>query len=112
VRFGGDNRAMSVERRRTPRTRIALPCTLRRRSGSPISARTEDLGPGGMCIISPRPLAPDEVLTFDIGLEGDPRLEGRARVLRQQGLTEYAMRFEALSEPKLERLRGLAVSRV
>jgi PilZ domain len=91
---------------------MELPCTLRRRSGSPISARTEDVGPGGMCVVSPRPLAPDEVLSFDLGLDGDPRLDGRARVLRQQGMASYALRFESLSEPKLERLRGLVVSRV
>jgi hypothetical protein len=103
---------MSIERRRTPRVQVALPCTLRRRTGSPIPARTEDLGPGGWCVVRPRPLAPDEVLSFDLGLDGEPHLDGRARVLRQQGLTAYAMRFEALSERKLERLRALVVSRV
>ena len=58
-----------------------MECTLQRRSGSPITARTVDLGPGGMCVASKRPLSTDEVLEFELG----PRITGNARVLRQQG---------------------------
>ena len=45
---GGNFRAMP-ERRVTPRADIALPCVLRRRTGSAIDARTFNLGVGGMC---------------------------------------------------------------
>ena len=90
-----------------PRTDIALPCTLSRRSGSAIAAETVNLGPGGMRVKSPRPLTLDEVLTFDLPLQ-DSRLDGRARVLRQEGVRAYALRFENLGEPAREQLLRLA----
>jgi hypothetical protein len=92
------------ERRRLPRTEIALPCTLSRRSGSAINAETVNLGPGGMRIRTPRPLALDEVLSFDIP---EQSVDGRARVLRQEGVSTYALRFESLVEPARERLSAL-----
>jgi hypothetical protein len=95
------------ERRRLPRTDIALPCTLSRRSGTAINAETINLGPGGMRISSPRPLALDEVLSFDLPLQ-DSRVDGRARVLRQEGVRAYALRFEGLAEPAREQLLRLA----
>jgi hypothetical protein len=96
------------ERRTTPRADVALPCVLRRRSGSAIDARTVDLGAGGMRVATPRPLATDEVLDFDLLLSGADRVDGRARVLRQEGHDAYALRFEGLLEPARERLRALA----
>jgi PilZ domain-containing protein len=95
------------DRRRAPRAPMALPCTLSRRSGSAINAETVDVGPGGMRVTSPRPLALDEVLRFDLPLE-DTRVDGRARVLRQEGVKSYALRFEGLVEPARERLLALA----
>jgi hypothetical protein len=91
------------EQRRAQRARVELQCTLRRRSGSPISARTVDLGPGGMCVCTSRPLATDEVLQFEV----PPHIAGRGRVLRQAGHDSYALRFEGLDEPALEELRRL-----
>ena len=92
----------------TPRADIALPCVLRRRTGSAIDAETVNLGAGGMCIAAPRPLATDEVLDFHLRLSGAERVDGRARVLRHEGHGAYAMRFEELVEPARERLRALA----
>jgi hypothetical protein len=92
------------ERRMTPRADVALPCVLRRRTGSAIDARTVNLGAGGMCIATPRPLATDEVLDFDLALSGADRVDGRARVLRQEGHDAYALRFEGLLDPALDRL--------
>jgi PilZ domain len=94
-----------TEQRRSPRVRIEKPCTLHRRSGSPIEGRTVDLGPGGMCVCTNRPLAPDEVLRFE--LEG---IDGSARVLRQQSHDMYAVRFERLGEPARAELHRLAVA--
>ena len=91
---------------------MVLACTLHRRIGSPIQARTRDLGPDGMCVDSARPLAVDELLTFDLDLEGEPHVDGTVRVLRQQDLELYALRFEALSAPTRSRLRELAGSPV
>lgn len=88
-----------------PRTDIAMPCTLSRRSGSAIDAQTVNLGPGGMCITTHRPLAPDEVLRFDLTGQA---VDGRARVLRQEGHNTYALRFENLQEPAREHLHALA----
>jgi hypothetical protein len=90
---------------------MALPCVLRRRTGSAITAETVNVGPGGMCIATPRPLALDEVLEFDLRLADAGRVDGRARVLRQEGYGAYAMRFEALVEASRERLEGLAAAR-
>ncbi len=80
-----------------------MECTLQRRSGSPIAARTVDLGPGGMCVATKRPLAADEVLSFELS----PQINGRARVLRQEGYDTYAVRFETLAQPAREELEGL-----
>jgi PilZ domain len=100
--------AVSDERRYMPRTAIEVPCTLSRRSGSAISAQTLNLGPGGMRITSERPLAPDEVLRFDLP---DQAVDGRCRVLRQDGHRTYALRFEALPEPARDRLVALSAGR-
>lgn len=96
------------ERRVTPRADVALPCVLRRRTGTAIDAETVNLGPGGMCIATPRPLATDEVLDFDLWLNGADHVDGRVRVLRHEGHGAYAMRFEELLEPARKRLRALA----
>jgi PilZ domain-containing protein len=92
-----------TEKRRSPRVRLQMECTLHRRSGSPISGRTVDLGPGGMCVATTRPLAADEVLEFEL----PPRISGKARVLRQQGFDSYAVRFETLADPAREALSAL-----
>lgn len=97
------------DRHRAPRTRIALPCTLRRRIGSPIAAQTVEVGPEGMCVSSPRPLAADETVTFDLP-DLDVRVTGSARVTSQQRLNVYVLRFEDLPEPMIRRLHALAVN--
>jgi hypothetical protein len=86
---------------------IALSCKLARRTGSVISCQTVDLGPGGMCVMSVRPLAPDEVLSFELPAPGAP-LSGQARVLRQQSARVYAMRFERLPADARDELARLA----
>jgi hypothetical protein len=88
--------------RRIDSARVSLPCTLRRRVGAPISALTLEVGPGGMCVSSPRPLAPDE--------EVEMRISGHARVVRQQRLNVYALRFEGLPAPMERRLHAIAVN--
>jgi hypothetical protein len=93
-----------------PRTDVALPCVLRRRTGSAIDARTVNLGPGGMCVSTGRPLALDEVLEFDLPLANAGSVDGRARVLRHEGHGAYALRFEGLREPARERLQGFAAA--
>ena len=96
------------ERRRTPRADVDLPCLLRRRTGSPIDARTVNLCPGGMCVATRRPLATDEVLAFALSVGDADHVDGRARVLRQEGHDAYALRIERLPEPARERLHALA----
>ena len=98
-----------TERRRTPRAPIAVPCTLRRRTGSAIPARTVNLGPGGMCVATSRPLASDEVVSFDLRVHGDKQLDGWAPVLREEGYGVYALRFERLAAGTEDQLRQLAV---
>jgi hypothetical protein len=96
-----------TERRRAPRARMSLPCTLRRRPSSPIWAETIDLGPGGMSVRATRPLRPDEVVEFDLVRGDDSHIEGRARVMRHNGPRAYGLRFESLPGPMRERLLEL-----
>jgi hypothetical protein len=92
-----------TEKRRSPRVRVEMECMLHRWSGSPITGHTVDLGPGGMCVATTRPLSTDEVLEFEL----PPRISGRVRVLRQQGYDSYAVRFETLPDPAREALSAL-----
>lgn len=92
------------ERRRTPRVEMHVECMLRRRAGSPISCETVDVGTGGMSVSSERPLADDEVVSFDLVAIA---LNGRARVLRQQGHQLYALRFEQLAAEMRDSLERL-----
>jgi hypothetical protein len=84
------------ERRRSWRTEITVVC----------QAETLDLGPGGMRIHANRPLAPDEVLEFE--LPEHARINGRARVLREQGYRIYALRFEKLGDEARAEVATLA----
>ena len=101
-------RVMLEQNGPSPRAHIALSCTLRRRAGSPIPARTLELGPRGMCVSSPRPLTPDETMDFDIAVV-DMRVSGCARVLRQERPDVYALRFEGLPEAMTRRLQALVI---
>lgn len=94
---------------RAPVAHIALDCILRRRNGAPIPAQTRDIGPRGMRIVSPRPLALDETVGFELP-NLDMRIAGIARVLRQERLHVYALRFEGLPEPMTRRLHALAIT--
>jgi PilZ domain len=85
---------------------IEMQCTLHRRSGSPVTGHTIDVGPDGMRVCTSRPLAADEVLRFELAVG----IDGRARVLRQQGHDTYAIRFELLGEPARAELRRLAMA--
>jgi PilZ domain len=101
---------VTQERRGSPRVELECGCTLSRRFGSPIEARTVDVGPGGMRVASQRPLAADEVLEFELPPPGGAgaRISGRARVLRQQTYGIYALRFERLSDEDRAALNRLA----
>ena len=95
--------SMPLGQRHSPRIRIDCPVTLLRRRGGPVGGHTEDLGPGGARIVVDRPLGVDEELDFDLIL-GDVHVDGRARVLRQQGSNCYALRFESLDAAATELL--------
>ena len=97
------------ERRRTWRTDITLECTLHRRTGKMIDAETLDVGPGGMRVKTHRPLSVDEVLEFELPVR--PRINGQARVLREQGYRIYAIRFEKLGDEARAEIAALAVRR-
>ena len=86
-----------LERRRAPRSAVAMECTLTRRIGSPIAATTIDLGSDGMSVATTRPLAVDEQLGFDLPPLPSPLISGRARVIRDQGGDIYGLRFERSS---------------
>ena len=92
-----------------PGARIAVTCTLRRRVGAPIAAQTVEVGPAGMCVTSPRPLAADEQVQFELPDEA-MRIAGTARVVRQQRLNVYVLRFEQLPGPMERRLHALWVN--
>ena len=97
---------MTSERRRSWRSEISLVCHLSRKTGKVIEARTLDIGPGGMRIHVQRPLAPDELLEFE--LPERARINGRARVLREQGYRIFALRFEKLGDEARAEIAELA----
>ena len=94
------------ERRRSWRTDVEVVCHLSRKTGKVIEAKTLDLGPGGMRINANRPLAPDELLEFE--LPEHSRINGRARVLREQGYRIFAVRFEKLGDEARAEIELLA----
>ena len=65
-----------------------------------------DIGPGGMRVHTTRPLAVDELLEFE--LPERARINGRARVLREQAYRVYALRFEKLGEEARAEIAQLA----
>jgi hypothetical protein len=97
------------EQRRALRAEVDLECVLYRQTGSPVRARTVDVGPGGMSVTTTRPLAADELLTFDLPPARATPLTGHARVLRQQGHDVYALRFEHLPEAVRAQLERISV---
>jgi c-di-GMP-binding flagellar brake protein YcgR len=92
------------ERRNAPRARLALPCTLRRETSSPIWAETIDVGEGGMSVRATRPLREDETIEFDLA---EAEVSGRARVVRHGSPRVYGLRFEGLQESVRKRLLSL-----
>ena len=93
-----------TERRNAPRARVALSCTLRRPTSSPIWAETIDVGEGGMSVRATRPLREDETIEFDLA---EAEVSGRARVVRHGSPRVYGLRFEGLQEPVRARLLSL-----
>lgn len=93
-----------TERRTSQRARLALPCTLRRQTSSPIWAETIDVGEGGMSVRASRPLREEETVEFEIDGAG---VTGRARVIRHPSPRVYGLRFEGLAGGARDRLREL-----
>jgi hypothetical protein len=73
-----------------------------------IDAKTMDIGPGGMRVHTERPLAVDELLEFE--LPERARINGRARVLREQAYRVYALRFEKLGDDARAEIALLAAA--
>jgi hypothetical protein len=86
---------------------MAIGCTFARRTGSTITGRTIDLGTGGMCVATTRPLSVDEVLDFELPESEPGPLMGEARVMREQAYGVYAVRFERLAGSSQTHLREL-----
>jgi hypothetical protein len=82
-------------RRSQPRIPVILDAHLERRVGNSVPAQTRDLCPHGARIVTERPLAVDEELTFDLELDAT-HLRLNARVLREHHHSTYALRFEHL----------------
>lgn len=93
-----------TERRTSERARLALPCTLRRETSSPIWAETIDVGVGGMSVRASRPLREAETVEFEISGAG---VAGRARVIRHPSPRVYGLRFEGLNGGARDQLRAL-----
>src|SRR3954468_21774094 len=96
-----------ADMRRSPRAQLALALILHRHKGSPVSGRTIDVSAGGARVRTDRPLRIDELLAFDLVVDDGAHAGGRCRVLRQQGLNDYALRFEDVDEAAFELLTGV-----
>jgi hypothetical protein len=84
-------------RRSSPRAAICLGVTLARRHGNPVRTETVDVGLGGMRVWAKRPLTIDELLSFELAVDGTP-VAGRARVMREERRHVYALCFEELGD--------------
>ena len=93
--------------RRSPRAQLALALILRRHKGGPVSGRTLDVSAGGARVRTDRPLRVDELLAFDLFVDDRECAQGQCRVLRQQGLHDYALRFEDVDQAAFELLTGV-----
>src|SRR3954470_13730987 len=98
--------AMKAELRGTLRLDREMAVTLVRQhgNGNPVESRTRNIGDGGMCVATPRPLAIDELLEFRF----EPGIEGSVRVLREHLPNVYALRFEEVSDSARAALQRLA----
>lgn len=85
---------------------MVLPCTLSRTKGSLIAARIIELSLSGVRVVTPRPLALDETLVFELSY-GDLTLQAGTRVIRQERPDLYALRFSALPKPTLKHLHDI-----
>ena len=85
---------------------VSLSCRLSRLGGSPIAARTIELRSTGMRVVTDRPLALDEVLSFELSHDAAP-VAGRARVIGQDRHDAYTLRFARLPEAMVERLQDI-----
>ena len=94
------------DRRRAPRARVDWPCSFQRPVGGPIPARTMNLGPTGMRVLTRRPLIEDEVLDFRLT---EREISGKARVMRHEGHGTYGLRFESLPRSVLDELTTICV---
>lgn len=86
---------------------VTLSCTLNRGAGSPIACETTDLGPTGMRLRTARPLAVDELVSFDFPV-GEAHVRGQARVVSEERPGVYALRFSRLSQPMADAVAKLA----
>lgn len=102
--------AQLAERRQTARMRMELEITLSRAKGGPVSAKTIDIGPGGLRISSRRPLRVDECLEVSLPLAdgGGGPVSATIRVMREEPLHVYGVRFEHLAASIAERLARLS----
>jgi hypothetical protein len=98
---------VTQERRRSWRTEVSVACALHRKAGNTVEGRTVDIGPGGMRVHTQRPLGVDEVLEFELA-DHHGRVNGRARVLREQAYRIYALRFEKLGDEARAEIARLA----
>ena len=85
---------------------MVLPCTLSRTKGSLIAARIIELSLSGVRVVTPRPLALDETLVFELSY-GDLTLQAGTRVICQERPDLYALRFSALPKPTLKHLHDI-----
>ena len=100
--------AQFVERRHAPRIRMELEVTLSRAKGGPVAARTLDISAGGMRAATRRPLRVDELLDVELVVDaGSAVVSGRVRVMREEALSVYGLRFERLAPEAADRLSRL-----
>jgi hypothetical protein len=83
------------QRRSEDRVEVHVDVALTRERGNPVSARTIEIGEHGMRVVSARPLSVDEVLRFHLAPPlSENHSDGQARVVREHGSLEYALRVE------------------
>jgi hypothetical protein len=104
-----------VQRRESPRARLALPVVLSDfdSSGEPVSVvgETIDVGPGGCRVLTTKPFPAGGDPTVSLQLPGGDTVVALAAILQAQaasGRWSYRLVFTGLEEPDADRLADLA----
>lgn len=106
IRFAVASPGEVLQRRDFVRIDVAQPVAVTdARDGRTRHTHAVDISGGGMLLEGLEDLSEGQRVRFSLELDpGAPPVQGAARVVRTEGITERGLKFETISEPDRERL--------